>query len=402
MVTNFWFSVRKIRGNRIMQNKTVVFVSNDIELHTKLSGTGYFTNVKIESDLSNVGNPDILIVSDRIVFYNEFLELYDKRLSGIKHVFYMLTDNSAGGRIITFLKAKGVYCIPPKLTKQQIIEKICTEAGIDISGQKNIGLFLGADSKVGTTITTQAIAETIARNSKQTIGLLFLNGDYSTDYVTDNKGSAVLGLDLIKQKVMSKILSANELKDACISNDTLNNLFILPGVFSIRDIRFYHQDHIEYLIQVASQLFDAVIIDAGSIAYSGMAIGALNTTKNRYLITTQQETARSNYETTCKQVFSEIDIDPNDFFLIANKHVNHPELYTAAQLANTYNANLLSTITMVDNGLQAEKDHKTLINYDNQEYILQIGELSRLISRQLGVSYEIPVEKKGLLKRLFH
>lgn len=385
-----------------MQNKSVVFVSNDIELHTRLLNTGYFSNVKIESDLNNVGSPDILIVSDRIVFYNEFLELYEKKLSSISHVFYMLTDNSAEGRIITFLKAKGVCCIPPKLTKQQIIEKICFETGIDITGQKNIGLFLGADSKVGTTITTQAIAETIARYSKQTVGLLFLNGHYSTNYVTDSKSNPVLGLDIIKQKVMSKILSANELKDASISNDNLNNLFILPGVFSIRDIRFYHQDHIEYLIQVASQLFAAVIIDAGSVAYNGMAIGALNTTKNRYLITTQQETARSNYETTCKQVFSELNIDPNDFFLIANKYVNHPELYTAAQLANSYNANLLSSITMVDNGLQAEKDHKTLINYDNQEYISQISELSRLISRQLGISYELPAEKKGLFKRLFH
>ncbi|HEY8402154.1 MAG TPA: hypothetical protein VIK89_12885 [Cytophagaceae bacterium] len=380
--------------------KSVVLISNDLDLHKRLEDTGLFDQVTIDTSISSVGVPDILIVSDKIIHYNELIELFDSKLNHIPHVFYMISNNSTGANknIMQVLKVKGVKCIPPRMTITQILERICAEVGLTDISNKNIAVFLGTDSKVGTTMVTQCIAETIAKYSKARVALLFLNGQPSTDYIQDRDN--VLGLDSIKVKVINKILSDSELIGAFIKLS--DNLYALPGAKSILDVRYFSNDHIENLIQLTSKLFDVVLVDAGHKIFNGMTIGSVNSTPHKYLITTQQDSALRNFERTCSQVFSELDIDPKDFLLIVNKFVHLPELYTSSQLANLYKTSLIGTIDFVDYGWQAEKDQKSLLNYDITSLNKQILELSKIIASQMGVELTITKEvKPGIFSRIF-
>lgn len=383
-----------------MNNKVVKLISNDLDLHKSLEDTGLFEYVTIDTIIDVAVVPDILIVSDKIVLYNEFLELYDSKFNLIPHVFYMISNNSTGSNkhIMQVLKVKGVKCIPPRMTITQIIEKICTDVGLTDVSKKNIAVFLGTDSKVGTTMVTQAIAETIAKYTKARVALLFLNGQPSNDYIKDK--DPVSGLDSIKVKVINKILSDSELISACVKQ--ADNLYILPGSKTLIDVRYFGNDHIENLIQLASRMFDIVLIDAGHKLFNGMTIGSLNSTPHRYLITTQQDSALRNYVRTCLQVFSELDISPSDFLLIVNKFVHLPELYTSSQLGNLYNTSLIGTIDHVEYGWQAEKDQNTLLHYDIPNYTRQVLDISRIISSQLGIDFTVTKDiKPGIFGRIF-
>lgn len=382
------------------EKTTLKILSNDIELHTKFVNIGLFSEVTVESGLSNSdkwSDVDILLVSDRTVNFNEFIEFYTNNKHKLKKVFYMLsgsTDKNAAN-IRNILKTKGVIVIPPKLTINQIVEKLCLDAGANVFENKNIFAFFGSDSKVGTSITTQAIAENIATHTRCSVLLLNLSGQPSANYFDVNE---ILNLDTVKVKIINKVLQPKELIDTCYRKE---NLYILPTSRSISDMRHYHPEHIENLILLASNEFDVVLIDAGCNPNSGMCIGALNSTNNKYLVTTQQDNARKYFESMNDQVFAVHEIFPKDFLLIINKYINSPELYTPSQLADLYKTTLAGVLPYLEYGWQAERDKCSLLVYSHPEYNRYIDELSKLVTGQLGIEYiNLAVKKDSLLKRL--
>lgn len=379
---------------------TVKIVSNDIELHNKFVSIGLFNNVTVESSFEGANDwpeVDILLVSDRIINVNEFLEHYNLFSRKYKKVFYMLSDNTDNNmsNMRNIMKAKGINVIPPRLTVNQIVERICKDTGTSIQVNKNIFTFFGADSKVGTSITVQAIAENIAMHTRCKILLLNLSGQPSVNYFAANEA---LNLDAIKVKIMNNILQPKELEDTCWNKD---NLYILPSTKSVVDMRYYHPEHIENLILLAAESFDIVLIDAGSNVNLGLCIGALNSTGNKFLITTQQDNARYNFDVLNSQVFSVHEWTPKDFMLIINKYINSPDLYTPSQLAELYQTTFIGTLPYLEYGWQAERDKCTLLTYDNPDYKRQIDEITLLITNQLNIEFiHISNKKIGLLKRL--
>lgn len=365
-------------------------VSNDIELQKKFKDTKYFDEVLISSTLKVNKKIQYILVSDKIIPFNNFIEQLTSDIIGNNKVFYMLSgslDNKLKN-YTSILKAKGVICIPPKLTNTQIVERVCKEIGITSNTNRNIAVFFGADNKVGVTITSQAIAEDIAKNCDTTVGLLFLNGKPSMDYIKEDKFSS--GLDKLKLKIVSNVLSANELIDSCIKID---NLYVLPGAELIYETRHYHPNHIEYLINLATKVFGVVIVDAGSRFSIGMSVGALYSSNNRFLVTTQQEIALRNFNRSKEQILNEIGID--NVMLIVNKYVSSSQLYTPSELAdNIYKIPIAGILPMLDYSLQAEIDRNTLLAYNSAEYSRQISELSRLVCSQTSIEYKINEVKK--------
>lgn len=380
---------------------TLKLVCNDIDLHSKIVSIGLFDDVTLNANLSESdawGNVDIILVSDRAVNVNEFLDYINTSAYKFKQIFYMLSGGSGGysSNVRNMLKTKGVNIIPPKLTINQIVERLCKDTGAKISENKNIFVFFGADSKVGTSITVQTIAENIATHSRCSVLLLNLSGQPSVNYFDV---SDILNLDTIKVKIINKVLQPRELIDTCYRKE---NLYILPTSKLISDMRHYHPEHIEYLVSLTSREFDVVLIDAGSNIHLGMCVGSLNSTNNKFLVTTQQDNARSYFEMVNDQVFSILDLSPKDFLLIVNKYVNAPGLYAPSQLADMYKTTLAGTLPYLEYGWQAERDKCTLLAYGNNEYEKQISNISKLITELLDIEYiNISVKKKSLFKKLF-
>lgn len=379
---------------------SVKIISNDLTLYSIFSSTSIdiFSSVVVDTVIGSENDTDIIIVSDKCYSINKFLEIFDIYLKKTKHVFYIVSD-SATANVITnmsILTAKGIHIIPYTYTPNQIFHKVCSMFSDTSISVKNIVTFFGSDSKVGTTITAQAVAETLAAGVYGNIFLCFLNGSPSRDYY--NTDNFVSGLDSLKVKIMNEVLTGNELIDTCVN---IGNLYILPGVDNIFDVRHYHPKHVEYLINLASKNFSAVIIDAGSRIDYLLSVGALNCTSLRYLVTTQQDSAWRNYQRISEQVFPKVDIDPKSFLLIVNKYINSSELYTASQIAEMYKSTLAGTLPYVDYGWQAERDKKTLLNYDNREYNDKLGEIAKVISAQLSLDFNYSEPKKNFLGGVF-
>jgi hypothetical protein len=255
----------------------VTLICNDIQLYNAFCSSELFGTVKVGSELDLTCGYDCLILSDRILGYNDILNMIDNSQIDARHIFYLISSESGENQVNSVkyvLKSKNVFVIPPRLTGQQILDRICESLKIDLLVNKNVITFFGADSKVGTTITSQAVAESLALNTVLQIGFLNLSGQPSFNYIQGS--SEGYGIDLIKTKILNFVLSSDELRSAMISK---GNLSILPSVKTLADLRYYKPKHVEYLISLATTIFDVVIVDAGYYPNSGLFIGALNATK---------------------------------------------------------------------------------------------------------------------------
>lgn len=372
----------------------VGLLSKDFDLIEQFKKIDYFDSFKIGNDISELNDTDILIISDRVFSANDLLGKIAQEKFNVKHVYFMVSNKNYSNNLRNLLESKNIIVIPPRLTNNQIIEFIIKNSFDGIRTDKNIFTFLGADSKVGTTMVAQSIAELISLQTNKSVFLGFLNGKTSTEYIENSRGQ---GIDEIKTKLTNKILSFDEFIDVCIKKD---NLYILEGASYLPEIKYYHPEDIENLINLISNKFDIIILDTGSNVELGMTIGALNLTSFRFLITTQQESALQNFNKVNEQVLKKLGI--KDFMLIINKYIDDNMLGSAYEIAKLYNNTLAATVPYLKWGWQAEKDKKTFLNYDDKEYRFKIEEIAAIIYKSLGLE-NLTIEKTGLpwYKKIF-
>lgn len=376
----------------------VTLICNDIQLYNSFSSSELFGNVKIGSDLDLNTRYDCLIISDRLLGYNDLLNMLNNNQIIANNIFYLISSDNGESQVSSVkfvLSSKKVFVIPPRLTTQQILDRVCECLKIDLKLNKNVITFFGADSKVGTTITAQAVAESLANNTVLQVCFLNLSGQPSFNYIEGN--SEGYGIDLIKTKILNFVLSGDELKSAMI---TRGNLSILPSVRILTDLRYYKPKHTEYLINLASSIFDVVIADAGYYPNSGLFIGSLNATKQRYMVATQQRACRSSFELTKEQILDVLDINTSSIMLVINRYSNQIDLPNTYKLADeVYKMVLAASLPNVPWVFwQTEAQGKTLVGFDTA-YNNQLQELVKIIAAQLGIEYrpQAKPKKKGML-----
>lgn len=383
----------------------VLLLSRDIELKKELEGTECFSEVLIEDKLSkSVDDSDIIIISDSIIPYNELIfNIEQHNVLDNRRVYYMISNNNSNeviNNISWICKSKNIHVVPPKLTTNQIRERIIGDIFPGIKKERNAVTFFGADSKVGTTMTAQSVAENLAQNTNAKIGLLMLHGYRGTEYVKDDNIS--LGLDNLKVKLINNILTKEELMANCIQKD---NLYILPGINNILDVRQYHPEHIEELINLAAQCFNIVIIDAGSCKgldfSAGITISGLNLARHIYFVTTQQNLPYDLFDKNKNQILDLLQIKTESFYLVVNKYFKTDGILTPDQLAKQYNMTLASYIPNMDyRGWECEFNNSTLLS-TNKEYDYEIEQLAKLIARQFEIRYIENSVKKSFIDTLF-
>lgn len=382
----------------------VLLISRDIDLKNQLESTGFFKLIQQNDKLTkDIEDSDIIIISDKVITYNELIiNIEEYTVSTGSRIYYMISNYNSRQMIenISWIcKSKKINVIPPKLTYTQIVEKIIDDIFPGTKKESNTITFFGADSKVGVSMKAQSVAVTLAKNTNAKVGLLNLNGYRGVEY---NKDDINLGLDNMKVKLLNKILTKEELLANCITKD---NLYVLPGVNSILDIRQYHPEHIEELINLASQCFNIVIIDAGSCKnfdFSGsMTISALNISKHIYFVTTQQKIPYQIYEKTKSQILDILGINAEEFYLVVNKYYKAEGISSPDDLARQYKMVLAAYIPNLDyKGWECEFSNGTLLGNDN-DYDHEIEQLSKLIASQVEIMYLETKSKKGLLENIF-
>lgn len=366
--------------------QNIQLICNDIELYNVFNKSSLFNSVSIGGAFDFEKQYDNLMISDRIVGYNDLLNsINENKLKALK-VFYLLsyTQNESQINSVKFvLKSKNICVIPPRLTEQQILDRVCQELSIDKSANNNVITFFGADSKVGTTITAQGVAECLAENTFMKVGFLNLSGQPSFNYIKEAEG---FGLDIIKTKIFNFVLSDEELKSAMVQK---GNLHILPSVKTLSDLRYYKPKHIEYLINLATGIFDIVIVDAGYYPNSGLYIGALNASNMRYLVATQQDACRTAFDLTREQLFKVQEIDTGSIMLVINRYSEDIDLPNSYKLADeVYKMVHAAFLPNIPGAFwKTERDKRTLRGFD-PFYDEKLNELVKVIAAQLNIEYK--------------
>ena len=368
----------------------VTLITNDIELYNIFLNSKLFDEVNIASSLDLKKEYKYLIVSDRICSINELVRAAERGLKTEKTAYLMSSGKSSQSSytaLAALLKSHSINVFPPRLTGNQILTKFCDLINLQQRKINNVTVFFGADSKLGTTATALGVAENLAAQSEGSIAFLNLSGHISFSYV-ENSGNK--GMDSIRSKVFNKILSELELQDAMIQDREIKNLYILPSCNLLIDFKYYQTDHIEYIVGMASRIFDAVIVDAGWYPSNAFLFGALNTTPNRYMVTTQQRSSLSTHLIIKRQALDEYGItsksskkdSPNSIMLVVNK------------CSDAFSSNIVNEYDMVfaiSLPKLPESENRTLRGTSRQ-YDGQLDKLTSLVALQM--EYTLTVKKK--------
>ncbi|MCG8483586.1 MAG: hypothetical protein MJA31_09785, partial [Clostridia bacterium] len=326
-------------------------------------------------------------MDNKYIPVNMFMNFIEKNIDNMKY-FYILSEENTP-MAITLLKNKGIIVIPPMLTEKQMVNMIYQNIlGESHSENNNVVVFLGADSKVGTSMISQCIAEKLSSDNDIKVLLAVLDGKPGMDYIHYNDNC--VGIDTIKGKIAHQILSEEELENVCIK---INRLYILQGTQTIVNRAHYHPEHIETFLELASQAFDIVIVDAGCNVELGMTIGALNSTQHRCLVSTQQSTCLKHFKLVRDQILSKLNIQ--DFVLIINKYMENNELPDKHELSRYYTAPIVAAVPYSEYGWQAEIEQCSLLNFHELFYKDAISHITSFIEETLKIKKEIKKEKKG-------
>ncbi len=336
---------------------------------------------------------DLLIMDNKLVPMDSLIKYIDQQSEIMKYVFILSEKNPSIKN--TILRNKGVFIIPPMLTEKQVASKIYRILYGGEEGEKsNIITFFGADSKVGTSMIAQSVAEKLSENEGLKVLLIILDGSPGMDYVLKFEES--LSIDTVRAKVINHILSNNELIDVCTE---LDKLYILQGTQSLLYRKYYQPEHIESLLRQLADIFDVVVVDGGSNVELGMTIGALNSSCHKFLIVTQQSTCLRHYKQIQSQILSKLEI--KDFCMIINKYINNEQLFDKHRLSHEYEAPHMCSVPYSEFNLQAEIERCTIQKYQESEYIEAIKKVTVIIEDSLGLKVKPKIEPVSFFEKVF-
>ncbi|GKX28713.1 hypothetical protein SH1V18_11930 [Vallitalea longa] len=365
----------------------VHLISDNKNLRRKLNKVTYFEEIHMDISL-DVVNEDITIVDDTIININDLLENKDKISS--QYIFYRVSHDNFRFSTKSILDSNNILLIGPYMTDDNLVEFVCQNVikAYKFNVNKNIITFFGADTKVGTTQIAQSIAEKITDKTDAKVCLIFLDGEVGTDYINvDFKNN----IDSIKIKLISGLVTVDEILDIAETGKN-KKLLMIEGTKSILYRKEYQPEHISQLLNILSLACDVVIVDAGSYIDRAMSISALTATNHRYLVTTQQANSLRRYVE--KRPILEI-LSLDDFQVIVNKHMQEGSLLTNYDVAKTYGQPYLAKINFSRYALEAEKDRKTLIHYNDKDLNKDINKLTDVIIDQMAlIKKETPKKRK--------
>jgi len=365
----------------------VSFICNDNDVINKFRSADEFnvekTYMTLDDALSDNGT-DLIIISDRTISINELVSKSKLINEKFNKVYYMVSSENLDYNTKNILNQYGINMIPPKYTVQRIFEFICTKE-LNFVYDNNIVVFFGADNKVGTTMIAQTIAEIIAKNTDKKVLLAFMCGFPGTDYI---KGKFPGNIDELKPRLLNKVLSESDIIAECRQ---VNNLYILEGVNNFLYRNEYLIEDVEVLLNVISENFDVVILDAGSNIELALCLGSLNASQNRFLVTTPQRKAFDNFQIIYDILYK---LNISNFSLIINKFL--PEFGQAFEIADKYKFNLSCTLPYLYNGWQAELDRIPLYYCRDKNYCANMDILAEIVSKSVGIDLKLTFEKKNL------
>jgi Flp pilus assembly CpaE family ATPase len=375
-------------------NLNSILISNDLNLHNLLKTQPELTEISLSRTTDKITGYDVVIVSDRIIEFKEFKKMVDNSVfeDGVK-VIYLLTNDVVKELAImkNYLNSNNIFYVNPKKTNKQVCDSILEIIANKYVKENKIFAFLGADSYTGTSMVAQSVAQDLSLNTDAKVLMFFSTHEPSNDFVEcDNKN---FYLDSLKDKLISNILSREDFMKSVYVKDGLSYLF---GVDDIQDIRHFHPEHIENLLEIAKSEFDIIIVDCGHNLYFGSSICPINESYNRFLVTTPLIKPFNKYKRMRDQLFTSFGLGIESFNLIINKF-DDSEYYSVGQVENMYGCKSSSVVPYISEYAVAENERKTIFELGNKSFVSSINEVSYYISNATEFEYNMIKKSKTKL-----
>lgn|GEM_PF-1211176 len=328
-----------------------------------------------------------------------------------KYTFYLMeheVEEKILKRIKTVCDSNNLIFISPGLTDEQIYQFIKTTISPEKKDDSNVITFFSTISNVGTTSITLSTAASIAQRTSLNIAVLCLNAwDDGTDYFESYSGKYLSDIisDLSNQ-VYDFDKPTRYSEDPFIKNmhyvkSGENGFYVLAGNSSVKLERAYGLEEIDYLITLAKNKFDLVLIDAGSHFDNALIYQSLYHANLKLLVTNQQQKAVRKFVHYYNHVLEISGFQKDDFLLVINQYINEGGLPKHKDISESFGVDWLTVIPHIDYlGIKSEQVGRILYFYEVDEYNNEINRIANSISGTLDLKLDFSddkEEKKSLI-----
>lgn len=389
----------------------ILCITNNSILISALQNTGQFDKVGVLNEILPTYHQlfkqyQIILIDGAIIPLSRIENItagYNNAETGSDTCFFFLLPANAESdlkrQLQFFCMSKGFYPLQSDRSPEQITETILEH--VRLKGKNlftNVICYFGTHPGAGVTTLALETACKISSMSKANIGVLSLNPTNPGDLLIDRYDGVYL--DEIKNALSNRLISENQLYDSMAN---LNPVKYLAGNRDIKSRLYYTSDEISYLIDLARNIFDLVIIDGGCQYDNALTIQTLLASEIKILITSQSHGGFKAWQRSFEQIVEPLGFSKNHFLMLINKYRDIAHFRKTKDLQNMYNISVLQEVPHIgDLGIIAEEEHCLLSRYNHKEYNRA---LLKLASNLINL-YEIPMEsthreKRGFINRLF-
>jgi cellulose biosynthesis protein BcsQ len=344
------------------------------------------------------GREDIIIITDDQAEVKDIIQV--KNNHNESKMFYVLSiheDANEAKTIQSMCKSHNIRVILPFRTPKQIALEINQ---ILFSTQKSTSQVVAAMSTmygVGLTSTLLMLGKQMTEIAQISIGVLGLNGFSPGVNGINYKGKY---LDEIWGELDGKKLQANGLKEKM--DEISPNLHYLAGNRDYIKVYTYTPEGIAYLIELAKEKFDVVLIDVGHYIDTALAVQGILSSDFLLVQTNQKLQAKENWARLKEQILErEIGLEienAKNIWMICSMMFNTPDVETHLQLQDDYKLPCMANLPYYNTFYRIEY-RKNLLEFNEKKFITEINK----VADALIDYYVLPIKEieKEVQKRKF-
>lgn len=381
----------------------IVILSNNsiykelFEKHEDIHHAFLWTSLTEETNEKE--NIDIVLLDGEIFELNQLGEVRERFPE--KPIYYKpqeLHSDLLMKNTVRLCSAYKVKALSEYTTIDQIVEFIINEVtNKEDYLSKRVVSFFGTHSGAGVSTTVLNLARSLSQKVKEKVLVLSLNSWDPSDYFYYYKGQY---LNDLKVDLKTNNLTPVRLSEAIYKYETF---YHLAGNRDIKMQRFYQPFEIKHLIDVAQQLADVILIDAGTHFDTAPTVQAYLSSRLRFLVTNQEEKGyRGYFPYVFHQLIEPVGGRTDDFLLIVNKYQPANSLINEKALEDELGMNRVVTLPdMGELGTMANYQKRLLYDLSESMYTKQVDLLSNVIIsecklQEVETTTSVRKEKRGL------
>lgn len=344
---------------------------------------------------------DALLIDGKNVSYRE-LEGIRERFPTTS-IFYKLHEVKAEVVTKTITRICVAHKIKP-LNEYYTVEQTVKEVVKHLTENDDfashpIVSFFGTHSGVGVSTTVLNLARAISERVQDKVLVLSLNAWDPSDYFYDYRG---MYLNDLKVDLKSKALTKARLHEALHYQ---KSFYHLAGNRDVKMQRYFNNEEIQHLIEVAKEDFDLILIDGGTHFDTAVAAQSYLDSNLKFVVTNQEDKGyRGYFPYTFQQLIEPVGGKRDDFMLIINRYQINMSLINEKDLEEDMEMNRIATIPdMGPVGTISMRQKRLMYEDSDNIYRKPIDVISNLIisEAQLTEKPQISAEEEHPKRGMF-